>query len=300
MNESPAAGWYSDPSGDARLRYWDGQGWTEHYSPSVSEPQQVPPTTSASPSTTPAPEPTPHFATHAASDSTGMSISTKWKIGAGVAVGLLVIGALVDGDSDDEPAEAAALASATKTTAPATPAASAKPKAVAKAKPKKAKKPSALFGNQPGDQKRFVSIVAKARKESNAASNDLKKGVALSNRNQDICKMLGSGAVSNWSGKITELDSNGDGFGIVTIEVAKDVEVTTWNNAFSDAVDETLIKPGKLLNDLAEREKGDVVRFSGQFVEELGGDPCVNDSRMTKHGKVNDPQFIFRFSQLSK
>lgn len=28
----PPAGWYSDPSGQARLRYWDGQAWTEQTS----------------------------------------------------------------------------------------------------------------------------------------------------------------------------------------------------------------------------------------------------------------------------
>ena len=24
------AGWYQDPQGQARLRYWDGRAWTEH------------------------------------------------------------------------------------------------------------------------------------------------------------------------------------------------------------------------------------------------------------------------------
>jgi len=28
----PPAGWYSDPSRTARLRYWDGGRWTEHVS----------------------------------------------------------------------------------------------------------------------------------------------------------------------------------------------------------------------------------------------------------------------------
>jgi hypothetical protein len=32
--QSPIAGWYPDPLGDpARLRYWDGEGWTDHYHP---------------------------------------------------------------------------------------------------------------------------------------------------------------------------------------------------------------------------------------------------------------------------
>lgn len=26
----PAAGWYPDPHGHARLRWWDGEGWTDH------------------------------------------------------------------------------------------------------------------------------------------------------------------------------------------------------------------------------------------------------------------------------
>jgi hypothetical protein len=27
---APSAGWFSDPSGGHRLRWWDGAGWTEH------------------------------------------------------------------------------------------------------------------------------------------------------------------------------------------------------------------------------------------------------------------------------
>ena len=29
----PSAGWYSDPHGADRQRYWDGERWTDHYSP---------------------------------------------------------------------------------------------------------------------------------------------------------------------------------------------------------------------------------------------------------------------------
>ncbi len=30
---SAAAGWYADPHGEQRLRYWDGEGWTAHTAP---------------------------------------------------------------------------------------------------------------------------------------------------------------------------------------------------------------------------------------------------------------------------
>lgn len=32
------AGWFTDPSGSGRLRYWDGSAWTEHYAPGAATP----------------------------------------------------------------------------------------------------------------------------------------------------------------------------------------------------------------------------------------------------------------------
>jgi hypothetical protein len=58
MSQHPA-GWYPDPSGQHRHRYWDGQRWTEHVDGAAAP---VPPTTPTSPTApaartaTPAPE----------------------------------------------------------------------------------------------------------------------------------------------------------------------------------------------------------------------------------------------------
>jgi hypothetical protein len=30
VSQLPAADWFPDPKGEARLRYWDGKRWTEH------------------------------------------------------------------------------------------------------------------------------------------------------------------------------------------------------------------------------------------------------------------------------
>lgn len=35
--DAPAAGWYPDPEGGSRLRWWDGTDWTAHYRPRPTE-----------------------------------------------------------------------------------------------------------------------------------------------------------------------------------------------------------------------------------------------------------------------
>ena len=49
---------------------------------------------------------------------------------------------------------------------------------------------------------------------------------------------------------------------------------------------------------MLEMETGQIVTFSGKFIE--GGDDCVNDSRLTMDGKLIDPKFIFKFSDVKK
>ncbi|GGB26083.1 scramblase [Flexivirga endophytica] len=43
MTTNPPAAWHPDPAGSNRLRWWDGQQWTEHYQPMPAPQQQQPP-----------------------------------------------------------------------------------------------------------------------------------------------------------------------------------------------------------------------------------------------------------------
>jgi len=52
-NPVTPAGWYPDPSGDGRSRWWDGTRWTDHYAPAPGTNPQVPQ------------PPQPHFAPQA-------------------------------------------------------------------------------------------------------------------------------------------------------------------------------------------------------------------------------------------
>lgn len=155
---------------------------------------------------------------------------------------------------------------------------------------------SSEHGEYPSGEKQFVAVVAKAQEDASEAKNDLQYGAALSRRNKSLCKIIGSGKVQGWVGNISRLDSNGDGYGVLAIEIADGAAVGTWNNALSDFEDDTLIKPGDLLDKLSTFEEGQQVEFSGRFIRQSG--TCINDKRLTKVGKLDDPEFVFKFSSV--
>jgi hypothetical protein len=294
-NQAPA-GWFPDPEVPGQLRYWDGVQWTEHRSP-MSGGQPAPqgqPFAGNQPAPVTQPAPARRVP------------GTWWQWTLGVLALLIVLGALGDGETTEttpasdsysaEAEEAAGDDAATEDTDEQEPVSEEAVEKTAKPEPKPAAKPAGP--RIPALQKRFLAAVTSAQDKAEAADNDLQLGAALSTRNKAICSMVGRGAVRGWVGEVSTLDANGDGKGILEIKLADDVEVGTWNNFLSDAVDETLIEPGPLFDKIIALEEGQRVRFSGELVEELGGDPCINDSRMTLYGKVSDPFFIFRFSDV--
>ena len=42
ITNAPPSGWYADPEGSPRLRWWNGQAWTEHFQEAVSAPSHPP------------------------------------------------------------------------------------------------------------------------------------------------------------------------------------------------------------------------------------------------------------------
>ena len=136
--------------------------------------------------------------------------------------------------------------------------------------------PDAPFGAQPADEREVVELIEDARREYDAANHDLQRDAALADRDERICALLGDGRVEDWTGKIYEIDSNGDGKGIIGINIEPNTQVTTRSSAFS--ADDTLIPPGPLLDRVTELEKGQVVTFSGRFIPDEDG-PCFTNPR---------------------
>jgi RNA polymerase subunit RPABC4/transcription elongation factor Spt4 len=177
----------------------------------------------------------------------------------------------------------------------ALPSVSTEPPARAEREPVARTQPSVTL---PSDEVTFIQAVAAAREEAGGAQNDMQRGGILAKRNKAICAALSSASVFNWVGTIVTVDSNSDGKGVLAVSLAEKLTVTTWNNALSDAMDGTLIEPGtKLFADASAMAPGQRVVFSGAFIvsDETG---CIGEESMTLRGKLDDPDFTFRFTGI--
>jgi hypothetical protein len=151
---------------------------------------------------------------------------------------------------------------------------------------------------RPENQTRFIEAVSAAQKKSKDADNDMQRGSAKSERDKNLCALVKNMKVKDWTGTITKITSNSDGKGVVEVEIAKNITVKTWNNALSDMGDHTLIEPGtKFFDFVASLKKGTKIQFSGNFFRGGSGD-CVKESSMSLRGKLEDPEFIFSFTEI--
>lgn len=159
--------------------------------------------------------------------------------------------------------------------------------------------PVGEFGNYPGDQQKFLTIIEEAKTEIENAETDLQESVALRNRDKALCAVLSSNKVKNWTGLIKNVGANGEGKAYVDIEIADRIRVQTWNNAFSDIQDNTLIPTSSnFFDDLVAMTEGDLVTFSGAFLR--GDNSCLKKGNLTDIFYGLSPEFIFRFSDISK
>jgi Protein of unknown function (DUF2510) len=155
--------------------------------------------------------------------------------------------------------------------------------------------PAHPFGAQPRDERAVVELIEDARQEYADANHDLQRDAALRTRDARICALLGDGRVEKWTGQIYEIDSDGDGKGILGINIEPNTQVTNRDGVFSGA--DTLIPPGPLLDRVTELETGQEVTFSGTFVPDEDG-PCFTNPRITQRQRIDKPLMVFRFRDV--
>lgn len=147
------------------------------------------------------------------------------------------------------------------------------------------------------DQKIFVDTINKYRNEFDPASNDLKKNKLLRNRNEDLCgPSFDASFVFEWIGKIKDISTNLDGKGILAVEIDKNIRIETWNNAFSDIFNNTLIEIDTSVYDqLIDLEINQVILFDGNF---FPNDECIESQNLLTNSKIMKPSYTFKFSNL--
>lgn len=155
------------------------------------------------------------------------------------------------------------------------------------------------FFAQPDQQVQFVEAITKARTAMKDAANDLAKGGIRRNRLQDICGIIASGQIKRWSGTITNLTTNGDGLGVVSVEIGNRVWFKTWNNSLSDIADSTMIDPGsQLFAKLSTLKEGDIVVFDAKLIRTPTGPDCYREASLTFDGSMRSPEFIAKFRSI--
>jgi hypothetical protein len=223
----------------------------------------------------------------------GMNRRTNIAVVSMVAVNIVgVVAIAVSSPSDTGTGTSTAISEAEATTAKSS---AADPKKAAAAK-KPAAEPAAP---KLSVEDKFIRLVEQARDNADNADNAFRKRLALTNRNTAICKLLKTKRVQNWTGEVKTLDTNGDGLGVLEIEIADDIKVSTWNNALSDLADDTLIKKSSsVFEAMASLAEGDQVTFSGKLIRDT--ENCIGEQSITDDGSTQTPTFTMRFSKLAK
>lgn len=143
-------------------------------------------------------------------------------------------------------------------------------------------------------QKGFMQIILEYAKKYRTAENDLQKSALVTERLKRFEALKGSPTkISGWYGVLQEMGTNGDGKAYVTISLSPNLlTISTWNNAFSDVNDKTLIpQSSPIYSKLAAMKKGNIVKFSGRL---------KRTNNLTEEGRMTSPNFIFSFTEIEK
>lgn len=224
-----------------------------------------------------------------------------------IAVSIASAGAVSGGFEDGVDATRKSAAASTQATQPveaaSKPSPTPKQAAPKQAAPKtQAAAPAAAlpseYGSQPADERAFTKSIVDTRAALTKASTDLQRSQLVRNRDAALCSTLGDGTATDWTGKITNIGANGEGKAYVEVEIAEDVTIKTWNNAFSDAVDQTLIDPSvPFFNGLVAMNEGQTVKFTASMVPDEGS--CLSKANLTETFYGISPEFIAKFSNVA-
>ena len=149
----------------------------------------------------------------------------------------------------------------------------------------------------------FIQIIKSAKRKFNQNSqNPAAQGKVLYDRTKEICALMTSLKVGNWVGKVSKVETNEDGWGVLEIELDTNLRLSTRDNVYGDYGSNTLINPGSdLFNSFMYLRKGNKIKFSGNFFkEDREKGTCLNLMNGTLQYRVLKPTYEFKFTKIDK
>jgi len=136
------------------------------------------------------------------------------------------------------------------------------------------------------------------------AGNKMAKGMVRHDRSNALCRFGKSplaqyrGVVSDRIGTISEMDAVSDGRGILAVRLSPRLSVATTNNDLSEMLGPpTLVPVVSAVHRVAlALAVGQAVRFSGTLFPYPVD--CARETSLTVDGGMEDPSFLFRFTEL--
>lgn len=154
-----------------------------------------------------------------------------------------------------------------------------------------------LESRMPEGQRTFVQVVSDHAAEFGESRNELQESRVRDRRKEAISATLDSRSISFWVGTINQLETNMDGKAILSVRIAPNIDIKTWNNAFSDLSSNTLIeKDSPIYNSLLDLSNGQRVVFSGSFFPSESD--FIEETSITIQGSLKNPEFLFQFSSV--
>jgi hypothetical protein len=166
---------------------------------------------------------------------------------------------------------------------------------------------SAVDSSIPTPQKTFTALVDSFKAPYEGADTEIKKTNVRFNRKDALANYFsqaGSTQFQGWIGRIQKLTTESDGSAFISIQLAgTNIEIQTWNNSLSDILSHTMIqRSNPLYQSLMNLKEGDQVTITGTFIhdEDNKGPDYIGETSMTEEGSMTEPEFLARFSQISK
>lgn len=151
----------------------------------------------------------------------------------------------------------------------------------------------------PASEDAFIKAVEDSRTAFIGGLNDMVRGVARPRRAEALCRVLPKGRADNWVGKVAVLGSSPGGRGVVAIEIAPKVLVSTNRAEPADDKDKTLIDAkSPLFAYAAVLAVGDRVQFSGTLLP--GSEDCFKEVGKDIMTTMSSPEFIIRLDAMKK